>query len=308
MGTPKNVAEELVAGIADVRIRAMMGEWIVYFREKMVGTIENGHLFVTPVPAARAMLPEADMLSPHAGAKPRLLVENASDKAFLYALFAAMWEELPARNRSKKKNGGQCLPFFTGYDMKEEKLAALRAREKEGRDPTCADETLAFMLKTAREIGAERILEIGAGKGLTSIAFALALPDAQVAAIERDAERIAAARENFAAFGVSERVRLIEGDAAGILPCMEGAYDLIFLDAAKVQYRRFLPDCKRLLKEGGVLFSDDVLLFEEGVPKKRKMLAAHIAEYLGLLSSDADLSTEILRLGMGLAVSRKVKA
>lgn len=308
MGTPKNVAEELVAGIADVRIRAMMGEWIVYFREKMVGTIENGHLFVTPVPAARAMLPEADMLSPHAGAKPRLLVENASDKAFLYALFAAMWEELPARNRSKKKNGGQCLPFFTGYDMKEEKLAALRAREKEGRDPTCADETLAFMLKTAREIGAERILEIGAGKGLTSIAFALALPDAHVAAIERDAERIAAARENFAAFGVSERVRLIEGDAAEILPCMEGAYDLIFLDAAKVQYRRFLPDCKRLLKEGGVLFSDDVLLFEEGVPKKRKMLAAHIAEYLGLLSSDADLSTEILRLGMGLAVSRKVKA
>ncbi len=308
MGTPKNVAEELVAGIADVRIRAMMGEWIVYFREKMVGTIENGHLFVTPVPAARAMLPEADMLSPHAGAKPRLLVENASDKAFLYALFAAMWEQLPAHNRSKKKNGGQCLPFFTGYDMKEEKLAALRAREKEGRDPTCADETLAFMLKTAREIGAERILEIGAGKGLTSIAFALALPDAQVAAIERDAERIAAARENFAAFGVSERVRLIEGDAAEILPCMEGAYDLIFLDAAKVQYRRFLPDCKRLLKEGGVLFSDDVLLFEEGVPKKRKMLAAHIAEYLGLLSSDADLSTEILRLGMGLAVSRKVKA
>lgn len=308
MGTPKNVAEELVAGIADVRIRAMMGEWIVYFREKMVGTIENGHLFVTPAPAARAMLPEADMLSPHAGAKPRLLVENASDKAFLYALFAAMWEELPARNRSKKKNGGQCLPFFTGYDMKEEKLAALRAREKEGRDPTCADETLAFMLKTAREIGAERILEIGAGKGLTSIAFALALPDAQVAAIERDAERIAAARENFAAFGVSERVRLIEGDAAEILPCIEGAYDLIFLDAAKVQYRRFLPACKRLLKEGGVLFSDDVLLFEEGVPKKRKMLAAHIAEYLGLLSSDADLSTEILRLGMGLAVSRKVKA
>lgn len=103
MGTPKNVAEELVAGIADVRIRAMMGEWIVYFREKMVGTIENGHLFVTPVPAARAMLPEADMLSPHAGAKPRLLVENASDKAFLYALFAAMWEELPAPKRKSSR-------------------------------------------------------------------------------------------------------------------------------------------------------------------------------------------------------------
>ena len=192
--------------------------------------------------------------------------------------------------------------------MENEKLAALRAQEKEGRDPTCADEALAYMLNTAEELGAERILEIGAGKGLTSIAFALALPEARIVAIERDAARIAAAREHFAQFGVSERIRLLEGDAAEYLPRLAGPFDLIFLDAAKVQYRRFLPDCKRLLKEGGVLFSDDVLLFEHGVPPKRRMLAAHIAEYLDLLSADADLTTEILHCGMGLAVSRKGKA
>lgn len=192
--------------------------------------------------------------------------------------------------------------------MENEKLAALRLQEQEGRDPTCADETLKYMLKTAVQIGAERILEIGAGKGLTSIAFVLALPEARIVAIERDAERIAAARANFAQFGVSGCIRLLEGDAAEHLPRLAGPFDLIFLDAAKVQYRRFLPDCKRLLKEGGVLFSDDVLLFEGGVPKKRKMLAAHIAEYLDLLSADADLSTEILHCGMGLAVSRKGKA
>lgn len=102
MGTPKNVAEDLVAGVADVRIRSMMGEWLVYFREKMVGTIEDGHLYVTIVPAAQSLLPDAVRESPHAGAKPRLRVENVSDKAFLHALFAAMWEELSAGKRSSR--------------------------------------------------------------------------------------------------------------------------------------------------------------------------------------------------------------
>ena len=191
--------------------------------------------------------------------------------------------------------------------MKQEKLAALRAQEREGRDPTCADETLAYMLQTAAQIGAERILEIGAGKGLTSLAFALAFPQAHITAVERDALRAQTARENIAAFGAEGRITLLEGEAAEILPCLEGEYDLIFLDAAKVQYRRFFPDCKRLLRRGGVLFSDDVLLFADGVPPKRRMLARHIEEYLQMLSEDGEFSTEVLPLGAGLAVSRRIR-
>lgn len=191
--------------------------------------------------------------------------------------------------------------------MEQEKLAALRAREREGRDPTCADETLAYMLQTAAQIGAERILEIGAGKGLTSLAFALAFPQAHITAVERDALRAQTAQENIAAFGAEERITLLEGEAAEILPCLEGEYDLIFLDAAKVQYRRFFPDCKRLLRRGGVLFSDDVLLFADGVPPKRRMLARHIEEYLQMLSEDGEFSTEVLPLGAGLAVSRRIR-
>lgn len=191
--------------------------------------------------------------------------------------------------------------------MEQEKLAALRAREREGRDPTCADETLAYMLQTAAQIGAERILEIGAGKGLTSLAFTLAFPQAHITAVERDALRAQTARENIAAFGAEGRITLLEGEAAEILPCLEGEYDLIFLDAAKVQYRHFFPDCKRLLRRGGVLFSDDVLLFADGVPPKRRMLARHIEEYLQMLSEDGEFSTEVLTLGAGLAVSRRIR-
>lgn len=96
MGTPKSIALAIVEGIPEVRIRSMMGEWLVYYREKMVGVIEDGQLYVTPVPSARRLLPDAPLASPHAGAKARLAVQNTEDKAHLTQLFEAMWEELPA--------------------------------------------------------------------------------------------------------------------------------------------------------------------------------------------------------------------
>ena len=185
-----------------------------------------------------------------------------------------------------------------------ERLAALRAAAMEERDPTCSDDVLSVLMQEAARVGAKHILEIGTGRGLTSIALLLAT-SARITTIEREPARIAAARGNFDLFGVADRVTLLEGDAADILPCLEDAYDLIFLDAAKVQYRRFLPDCKRLLRAGGVLCADDVLLFPDGVPKKRKMLAQHIREFLQALLSDADFAAQVLPVGRGLAVARK---
>lgn len=188
-----------------------------------------------------------------------------------------------------------------------ERLAALRAAAMEERDPTCSDDVLSVLLNEAERVGAKHILEIGTGRGLTSVALLLQ-SDACVTTIERDQARIAAARENFARFGVSDRVALLEGDAADILPCLEGVFDLIFLDAAKVQYRRFLPECRRLLRAGGVLCADDVLLFSDGVPKKRRMLAQHIGEFLHDLQADEAFTTTILPVGKGLAVARKERA
>ena len=189
----------------------------------------------------------------------------------------------------------------------QERLAALRAAAMEERDPTCSDDVLAVLLNEAERVGAKHILEIGTGRGLTSVALLLQ-SDACVTTIEREPARIAAARENFALFGVSDRVTLLEGDAADILPCLEDVFDLIFLDAAKVQYRRFLPECKRLLRAGGVLCADDVLLFSDGVPKKRKMLAQHIVEFLQELQADGDFAAAVLPVGKGLAVARKERA
>lgn len=178
----------------------------------------------------------------------------------------------------------------------------LREEAKCGRDPTCADETLALLLEKGQ--GASRILEVGAGYGLTSVALALGT-GAEVYAVEKDAGRAREARGLIAKFGAN--VRLLEGDAAVILPTLKGPFDLIFLDGPKAQYKNYLPELRRLLKTGGYLFSDDVFLFGrrgERAPQKRHMLALHIREYLGLLEDGFE--TEYYEYGEGLAVSKKL--
>lgn len=185
-----------------------------------------------------------------------------------------------------------------------QKLNTLRAAAKDERDPTTPDDVLAVLCQETERMQNARILEVGTGRGLTSVAFILE-GARHVTTIEREETRILAAKETFSAFGVSDCVTLLEGDAAEILPVLSGEYDLVFLDCAKVQYRRFLPDCKRLLRAGGVLCADDVLLFADGVPAKRRMLAKHIEEFVFDLKSDADFKTQVLSVGKGLAVARK---
>ena len=87
MGTPKNIALSVVEGIPEVRIRSMMGEWLVYFRERYLGVIEDGRLYLRDTPASRRVLAGEPLLPPHIGAKPAYLVEGRSAEQ-LFALFS----------------------------------------------------------------------------------------------------------------------------------------------------------------------------------------------------------------------------
>ena len=86
MGSPKNAAFALVEGIPEVRLRPMMGEWLVYFRERYIGTVEDGRLFLKDTPASRACLADMPLCVPHPGAKPAFLAEGL-DPARLHGLF-----------------------------------------------------------------------------------------------------------------------------------------------------------------------------------------------------------------------------
>ena len=90
-----------LSGLESITHRAMMGEYILYYRGKIVGGIYDDRLLVKPVPSAIARMPDAVYEVPYEGAKELLLVDTVDDRAFLTALFEAMYEELPAPKRRK---------------------------------------------------------------------------------------------------------------------------------------------------------------------------------------------------------------
>ena len=87
---------EQLAELENVSYRAMMGEYVLYYRGKVFGGIYDDRFLVKPVQAAVAMLPTASLERPYDGAKKMLRVDQVEDKAFLRKLVKAMYEELPA--------------------------------------------------------------------------------------------------------------------------------------------------------------------------------------------------------------------
>ena len=190
------------------------------------------------------------------------------------------------------------------------RILKLREALKDRRDPVCEDEVLNYLLMTVRALAPAEILEIGTAEGLSGAAMLLEAPSARLTTIEADEDRYLKAKENFAALGLSSRARCVLGDAADVLPALDGPFGLIFLDGPKAQYVHYLPDLKRLLREGGVLIADDVLLYgwvdgREPAPKKRHSLVERIREYLVVVAEDETLITSVLDIGEGVAVSVK---
>lgn len=178
--------------------------------------------------------------------------------------------------------------------------------------PVSSDETLQFICVQAAAVGAKNILEIGCAVGASGIALLQTCEGAKLTTIEKNAQFAEEAARNFGLAGVSDRVNLITGDAAEVLADLPGGYDFIFLDGPKVQYVKWLPVLVKLLKKGGLLAADDVLLYgwvngEEEVPKKRAMLVSHVREYLSAALSDDRLLTYVADVGDGIALSVKTK-
>ena len=92
---------EQLSGLENIAYRAMMGEFILYYRGKIVGGIYDDRFLVKPTKSALAMMPDADREIPYEGAKEMLLVNNVDNREFLTELLIAMYEELPEPKKKK---------------------------------------------------------------------------------------------------------------------------------------------------------------------------------------------------------------
>ncbi len=93
---------EQLSELEGITWRAMMGEYIIYYHDRIVGGIYDDRFLVKPTKSAQAMMPDADLERPYDGAKEMLLVDRVENKEFLRELLNAMYNELPA---AKKKKG-----------------------------------------------------------------------------------------------------------------------------------------------------------------------------------------------------------
>ena len=89
--------------LEEITYRPMMGEFIIYYRGKIVGGIYDDRLLVKPVKSAIRYMPTALCELPYEGAKEMLLVDAVDNKEFLTALFHVMYDELPVPKPKKKK-------------------------------------------------------------------------------------------------------------------------------------------------------------------------------------------------------------
>ena len=104
MGSSKEYLEyvlDQLSDLEDVTYRAMMGEYIIYYRGKIIGGIYDDRFLIKPVKSALEMMRDAKMELPYEGAKEMILVDDTDDREFLHDLLEAMYDELPARKKRK---------------------------------------------------------------------------------------------------------------------------------------------------------------------------------------------------------------
>lgn len=163
----------------------------------------------------------------------------------------------------------------------------------------------------ARSLGARSILEVGTAIGYGTICLARGAAGARVTSIDKDPERLATARGFLERAGVADRVELIEGAALEVISRLPGPFDLIYVDAVKTEYRRYLDLLLPKLRVGGLIVCDNLLWAgrvadppddEEEDDETRALRA-----FNGYLMMHPQLQAVVLPVGDGLGLATKTK-
>lgn len=190
-------------------------------------------------------------------------------------------------------------------------LDSIKEKAIEEHVPIIMDDTLRVIEKYLKEIKPKAILEIGTAVGYSAICFSRFLAkDGVIDTIERDEERIKEAKINIKNMNLENKIHIYEGDAVEILPTLNKKYDAVFIDAAKGKYPFFLKESLRMLNDNGIIFADNILykgyVMSDYNKHKQRTAVRNLREYISETTQNPNLKTEILEVGDGLAISKKV--
>jgi predicted O-methyltransferase YrrM len=190
-------------------------------------------------------------------------------------------------------------------------LSEMEAQGARERIPVVVPETGALLHVLVLAVGARRVLEVGTAIGVSTLYLARALPqDGQVVTFEIDQERQAAARAYLDQAGVLEKVDLRLQDAREGLSTLDGGFDLAFVDGVKAQYGEYFDGVVPLLRPGGLLAVDNVLMSgtvaeNRGDGHWTEEQIATAREFNRRLLSDPELEGTLTPVGDGVLVAVK---
>jgi len=183
--------------------------------------------------------------------------------------------------------------------------------ERAGREdiPISDPEVGRLLSILARSAGARRILEIGAAIGYGAVWLARGAPEARVQSVDINPERLAVARQYLERAGLADRVELIEGKALEVIQRLDGPFDLVYVDAVKTEYRRYLDLVVPKLRVGGLIVCDNLLWGGEvAAPGEEENRDADaLRAFNGYLMMHPQLQAVVLPLGDGVGLATKIK-
>ena len=159
----------------------------------------------------------------------------------------------------------------------------------------------------ARTTGARLILEIGTAIGYGALCLARGAPEARVVSIDTNAERLATARRYLERAGVADRVELVEGAALEVLHRLAGPFDLVYLDAVKTEYRRYLDQTLPKLRTGGLIVCDNLLWGGRVAAGEQDADTDALRSFNAYLMMHPQLQSVVLPVGDGLGLAAKLK-
>lgn len=203
------------------------------------------------------------------------------------------------------------------YRPMNDELGRLREVAEKHNVPIILRDSETFILNIIRMKKPVRILEIGTAMGYSAICFAVASPAAEIVTLERSEKMTQYALTNIEKFGLSDRIRVMHGDAleslkelrSSIIDAERDGFDFVFIDAAKSLYKKFWDGCIPLCRKEAVILSDNVLLkartaSDEFITERRqKTSVRHMREYLSYITGLDYADTAVLPVGDGIAVS-----
>lgn len=180
---------------------------------------------------------------------------------------------------------------------------------KEHNVPIIEKESIAYLMKFIKQHGIQSVLEIGSAIGYSAILMASSSREVKVTTIERDETNYMEALKNVKKCGFEGKVNVVFQDALELNLAEGTEYDLIFIDAAKGQYKKFFEKYKYFLAPGGAIITDNLKFHgyvgksETIESKNLRQLVGKIEGYIDFLKTNEEFDTEFLDIGDGLSVS-----